>query len=408
MDSAIAIVSLGAKLKHEKIGYARYRLLANMLADRGYSVDLIVGGFQDGKRPNPEVIQFQRHDDDRFNLVVIPEPAPGKDIVRRPMRGYSAAAKGLEKHFHDRFRYDLVYAEVPPNDVALVAGSFAQRHNIPFVVDVTDLWPEECRPALGVPILKTARALPFLRDARKAYDLAAAAVGTSKEFAMRPFADRPNDIPHLVVYLGTDLATFDEGVVHYGSHVDKREGEYWVTYAGALLPTSGLDHLVVASMLLEEHGYRDIRMRILGSGPQEKSLRALASDLDAPVDFLGWLPYQCMAAHLRKSDVMVNSHVRKAPRSVGAKIADYLASGHPVVNTSASEEVCDMMRSREIGINVAAEDPEVLASAIAFLHDNPVESQEMGLRARIMAEEEFDRPRAYRPIVSLVDSLLEQ
>lgn len=402
----IAIVTMGVKLGNEKKGYPRFRFLANLLVSQGYAVDLITSSFQHWEKAQRDTEHFEKAADEHYNIVFIKEPGYDKNVDIKRILSHSAAAKNLRKYFEEHHDYDLVYAEIPPNNVALVAGKFAQRINVPFVTDVNDLWPEAMRMAFDVPVLSSVLFSSFSRDARDAYKLTSAVVGTSEEYAARPFKDRPEDIPHRVVYVGTDLENFDEGVARFTSYIEKPADEFWVTYAGTLGSSYDIATLIQAVDELKQRGYEDIRAKILGSGPTEGDLRHLAEVLDAPVDFIGYLPYQKMAVYLRKSDVVVNSFVKKAPQSIVNKIGDYFASGHPMINTCSSEELREKVERQELGINVEAEDPEVLAAAILALYDDPALRQEMGLNARTVAEEEFDRPRSYRRIVELIGELL--
>lgn len=408
MGSRIAIVSLGAKLGYEGKGYTRFRLLAHLLASRGHIVDLVVGDFARDKKACPDILRLSQEPPDCFSVVRLEEPTPGREFALRHVRGYSAASRKLTAYLHEHPDYDLVYAEVPPYDVGLAAGRFAQKYNIPFVVDVTDLWPDGQGLPFDVPVLGSLLSRPYLRDARAAFDLASGVVGTFEDLVLRAFADRPCDIPHRAVPVGCDLERFDEGVARYATHVDKPDDQYWITYAGSLVSDEDLPVLFDAVALLVERGFSDLRVRVLGSGPSEEGLRALVSNLAIPVDFVGRQPYQKMAAHLRWSDVMVEPGAFGGPHPTGNKFGDYLASGHPIVNSSACEEVRDFVRDREVGLNVTPGDVETLADAIAHLHEHREEGQEMGLRARLIAEEDFDRRRSYRAIVSLVEGLLDE
>lgn len=404
----IAIVSIGVKLGDEKKGYTRFRFLANLLVSQGYDVDLITSSFQHWEKAQRDIEHFERSADERYNVVFIHEPGYTKNVDPKRIHSHAVAAKNLRKYFEKHSEYDLIYTEIPPNDVALVAARFAERLNIPLVVDVNDLWPEAMHMSFDVPILSNLLFSPFMRDARAVYKLASAVVGTSEEYAARPFQDRPEDIPHCVVYVGTDLGLFDEGVARFTSYIEKPAGEFWVTYAGTLGSSYDLATLIKTAYELKERGYENIRVKILGSGPTEGDLHCLADDLDAPVDFIGYQPYQKMAVYLRKSDIVVNSFVKKAPQSIVNKIGDYLASGHPIINTCSSTELREKIDSQKLGLSVEAENPDILADAILKLYKDPALCQDMGLRARTVAEEEFDRRRSYRRIVKLIEMLLKE
>ena len=120
------------------------------------------------------------------------------------------------------------------------------------------------------------------------------------------------------------------------------------------------------------------------------------------------MPYGKMAAYLAKSDIVVNSFVKKAPQSIVTKIGDYLASGHPMINTCMSPEFRKKVETDGFGINIMPEDEEILADAIERLYEDEEMRKEMGKRAREIAEEQFDRRKSYKKIVELIQVLLEK
>ena len=73
--------------------------------------------------------------------------------------------------------------------------------------------------------------------------------------------------------------------------------------------------MVLAAGELEKRGRSDIRFKILGGGPaKSRTGRVLANTKQIySVEFVGYAPYGKMAAYLKKSDILVNSFVKKAP-----------------------------------------------------------------------------------------------
>ena len=115
-----------------------------------------------------------------------------------------------------------------------------------------------------------------------------------------------------------------------------------------------------------------------------------------------------MAAYLKKSDILVNSFVKKAPQSIVTKIGDYLAAGKAMINTCMSPEFRKKVETDGFGVNIMPEDEEVLADAIERLYENEKMREEMGKQARKIAEEQFDRPESYKKIVELIRELTEK
>ena len=207
------------------------------------------------------------------------------------------------------------------------------------------------------------------------------------------------------MYVGNDLSAFDEGAAARAAEVAKPEGEFWITYAGTLGASYDIATLVeAASVLSKEHP--NVRVKILGDGPDRAKLEEQAAALGAPVDFVGYAPYDLMAAYLKASDITVNSLVKSAPQSIVTKIGDYLAAGIPLVNTGSSPEFRAKVETDGFGVNVLAEDVDALADALAALIDDPDKRAAMGTIARTVAENQFDQPHSYQAIVQLVRSLV--
>lgn len=401
----IAVVTMGVKLPGEIRGYTRFRKISEMLVEAGFEVDLITSSFQHWEKAQRDKSSAQ-YQGLPYNVVFIDEPGYKRNLDLSRISSHSKAAHNLSAHFAtDPWRYDLIYSEIPPNDVALAAAEAAKVAGVPFVADVNDLWPEAMRMAFDVPVVSTLAFRSFARDAGKVYQMLDAAVGTSDEYAKRPAADRTGPYPHITVYVGNDLAEFDGGVARYGAEIEKPAGEFWVAYAGTLGASYDIATLIDAAALLAEDDTR-MRLKLLGDGPEREALQKRAAASGAPVDFLGYLDYPQMAAWLSRCDLTVNSLHAGAAQSVVTKIGDYLSAGVPMVNTGESPEFRRKVERDGFGVNVEPENASKLALAIQRLSRNSSVRKIMGARARAIAESEFDQRTSYLEIVHLVQRLL--
>ena len=133
----IAVITMGVRLNGEK-GYTRFRYICEFLADAGYQVDLITTTFQHWEKAQRDVEKIKA-DSYRFGIKFIYEPGYRKNVDLRRIRSHRIAAKNLTALLEREGDYDLLYAEIPPNDVALAAAEFAQRRGIPLFADLNDL-----------------------------------------------------------------------------------------------------------------------------------------------------------------------------------------------------------------------------------------------------------------------------
>lgn len=404
MKKKIAVISMGVKLNGEK-GYSRFRYIGDFLSDAGYQVDLITTTFQHWEKAQRDIDAIKK-EDYKFQLKFIYEPGYRKNIDLRRIRSHSIAAKNLTKLLEKEGDYDLIYCEIPPNDVALAAAEYAKKKGIPFVPDVNDLWPEAMRMVLDIPVVSDILFYPLQRDAEKVYSLVSGIIGTSDEYRDRPLKNQKLGVPRKTVYVGNEIAEFDRGVEKYGPEIQKPEGEFWVSYAGTIGTSYDIRTMVLAGKELLDRGMSQIKFKILGGGPLKDELENLAKEQGCVnVEFVGYAPYPKMAAYLAKSDILVNSFVKKAPQSIVTKIGDYLAAGKPMINTCMSPEFRQKVENDGFGINILPEDVKILADAIAELYEDRDGCRIMGEKARKIAEEQFDRPESYKKIIELIEEL---
>lgn len=400
----IAVITMGVRLDGEK-GYTRFRYLCDFLTDAGYRVDLITTTFQHWEKSQREMKKINK-EDYRFGLKFIYEPGYKKNVDLQRIRSHKIAARNLSALLEAEGDYDLIYAEIPPNDVALQAARFAHKKGIPFVADVNDLWPEAMRMVLDIPLLSSLLFYPLQRDAQRVYDLVSGVIGTSDEYRDRPFYNKKSQVPRATVYVGNEISVFDKGAREQEDNVAKEEQEFWVAYAGTIGTSYDIKTLVLAGEELSKRGFADIKIKILGGGPLKEELENLSREKRiCNVEFAGYAPYDKMAAYLKKSDILVNSFVRKAPQSIVTKIGDYLAAGKAMINTCMSPEFRKKVETDGFGINILPEDVNILADAIVRLYKDESGRLEMGLKARRIAEEEFDRPKSYQKIEEMVRAL---
>jgi glycosyltransferase involved in cell wall biosynthesis len=129
--------------------------------------------------------------------------------------------------------------------------------------------------------------------------------------------------------------------------------------AGRLSPEKGFDVLLEAMQLAVAEG-RDLRLDIIGSGPERDRLLELAEPLQDRVRMLPAVP---RAELLRRID---EAHVLVAPsrrEGLGMVALEALSRGRPVI----ASRVGGLVETVEHGVDgllVAPDDPEALAGAL--------------------------------------------
>ena len=143
---------------------------------------------------------------------------------------------------------------------------------------------------------------------------------------------------------------------------------------GRLVPTKGHDVLIRACAALISAG-RELRLSIIGSGPAEQELKALAEEqgISDHVDFRGALAFADVLEALDQSDLfclaprLIPGH---PPDGIPNVIAEDMALRLPVVTTRVSA-IPELVSDGETGCLVEVDDVEAFAAAIERLAADP-------------------------------------
>lgn len=146
-------------------------------------------------------------------------------------------------------------------------------------------------------------------------------------------------------------------------------GEGRLLAVGRLVPEKGYADLLRAVARLRDEG-REVRLTLVGEGPHEPRLRALAADLGVPVRFAGSLAPGALDDVYAGTDVVV---VPSRREGFGLVAVEALARRRPVVATAAGGLV-DVVEDGVTGWAVPPGDVGALAAAIAGALDDPAEA----------------------------------
>lgn len=405
----IAIVSNGYAWFPCEAGPSRFYYIAQMFVKAGYEVEVITVDFQHFKKEprDKKMILEQNYP---FKITMVKTPPYKKNVDLRRIYSNKIVAKNIAVYLNIHVKeYDVVYCSIPANNVAAVTSEICRKNQVPFVVDIEDLWPEAMSMVIKNEKLRRVLLHSMERDAETAYKNASGVIGTSEDYTMRAFKRREKNIPYKTVYVGCDLADFDDGIKKYAGKIEKPQNEFWVTYAGSISTSYDIRTLIDSGRELAEKkaGEKEVHIQLLGTGSTKEELEKYVADNHiSNVHFWGFTKYHKMAAVLSKSDVVVNSFVKGAPQSIVNKIGDYLSSGKPMINTLENPVFCELVEKNQVGVNIEPENVPVLTETILKFMQGAF--SQMGENARKLAETEFDRKVAYQEIVKLAEKVSEK
>jgi rhamnosyl/mannosyltransferase len=157
---------------------------------------------------------------------------------------------------------------------------------------------------------------------------------------------------------------------------------------GRLVSYKGYDVLIRALTGVDGH------LIIIGTGPEQRSLRRLAAGLGVSdrVTFTGYLSNEDIKIHLWAARVFAFPSVTDA-ETFGIAQLEAMAVGLPIVNTRLNTAVPRVARDGIEAITVPPGDPRLLAAALTRLLDDKAMAKRLGAAARARVCDEFGATR---------------
>ena len=288
--------------------------------------------------------------------------------------------------------HDVVFATSTPLTVAIPGMLASLVHRRPLVFEVRDLWPEA---PIQLGALRNPLLIAGLRWLEKlTYRRSAAVIALSPGIRDGIVATgiRTARVPVIPNCSDLDLFTPEppdpKVVARYGLQ------DYCiVTHAGSMGDKNGLETLVDAAEILQRAGRDDVKIVLVGEGRNETVLRArVESKRLRNVVFTGGVSRTDVAEILKSSDVCL-CLVKNLPvlsTCSPNKLFDALAAGRPVI-VNIEGWMRELVESNRVGLFATPDSAADLAARILELVGSYEARHSMGIRARRLAEAQFDR-----------------
>lgn len=379
---------------------SRFKYIANLLLKKGYSVEIITTNFYHKNKAH-RIFDPNSVKDLKYKFTMIEEPGYPANVCLKRIYSHYVFSKNLEKYLNSiKEKIDVVYCSIPSLDTGKVAAKFCKKNNIKYVIDVQDLWPEAFKMVYNPPIISKLLYLPFELKANSVYKSADDIVAVSETYVKRAADVNKKYKNKLSVFLGTDLSHFDN--CNKENKVAKNSKKIEIAYIGMLGHSYDLTNVINAIAELNKQGISNIKFTVMGKGPLREKFENYAKEKGIDYEFTGTLEYPKMVGRLCACDIAVNPIVKGAAQSIINKVADYAASGLPVLNTMECQEYRDLVENYNIGFNCINDDYIDLAEKMKILIKDKKLREKMGKNNRLLAEEKFDRRKTYPKIVELI------
>jgi phosphatidylinositol alpha-mannosyltransferase len=283
-------------------------------------------------------------------------------------------------------RYNASNAPIDPRPWSRRAVASELRRFAPQVVHVheplspsTGMWAtlEARAPVVATFHSAAARswlfdlAAPMLRRVARRIAIRMAVSESAAAFARARLGGRFEIVPN-----GTDVSRFADALP-----ADLGPGPK-ILFVGRIDARKGFPVALRAFSLLARDR-SDLRLIVVGDGPQRDAVGSLAPEVRARVEMLGAVPNDALPTYHAVCDVFVAPAL--SGESFGMVLVEAMAAGLPVV-ASAIEGYRDVVRDGVDGVLVPPHEPRALAAAVGKILDDPVLAQRLAAAGRDRAD----------------------
>jgi glycosyltransferase involved in cell wall biosynthesis len=301
-------------------------------------------------------------------------------------------------------RPDLLLVESPPLFLGWAGRWLSWRFGAPYVLNVSDLWPESAI-RLGVVARGSLAARLAERLERSLYRHAAGLAGQSSEIVDH-LAERAPGVPVELVTNGVDPDRFGphRKTPEAAELLGNESGPVFL-YAGLLGHAQGLDRVLdlAASLAPEIPG----RIVLVGGGPREEHLaRRVATEGITRVRLVQAQPRERVPELLAAADAALVPLWVELPGAVPSKIYEAMASGLPIL-LLAGGEPARRVEEAGAGLAVPLDDEAAARDAFRRLATDRDLARRLGEAGRRTAETVYHRDQIAARLDRFLRGLLE-
>lgn len=281
---------------------------------------------------------------------------------------------------------DFLFVESPPLFLGITAYLTAKRWQIPFILNVADLWPDFVR---GVGLMKKGYALKFAEKLEAWLYQRANWINVVTEGMREILIQNKQVPPSKVLFLpnGVDTQIFYPQIPDEKWRVQLNlPNRPFVLYAGTHGYAHGMEVILETAELLAD---TEIQFLFVGGGSEKATIEQLSQQKQ--LNNVTFWPPQSPAVICRLYSFAVaglatlrDSADLESMRL--AKILAIMACGKPVLYSGGAGEGARLITTAQAGIVVPPQQPVALAQAIRELVADPRQASQLGSNGRIYVE----------------------
>jgi glycosyltransferase involved in cell wall biosynthesis len=311
---------------------------------------------------------------------------------------------------------DVIVSAFPTIELCVEAVNYGERHHVPVVLDMRDMWPDifvDLVPKIMRPLVRRALA-PLFRDSEKACSMATAITGITDVFVswgvqrgrrQRTSLDR--SFPLGYISKAPSQEKIREAEAFWDELGVRREKHRLVAcFFGTFGRQLDLRSVIEAARILYKQG-KDICFALCGTGDFFEQHRRSAADLPNVI-LPGWVDAAVIYALMRRSHVGLDPLPDRYDflATINNKAIEYMSAGLPIISSPARGVLHDLIYQKHCGLSYGHGDAEGLAAVLSHLYSNSETVREMSVNAGRLFNESFVAEKVYGDMASYLEEVV--
>jgi glycosyltransferase involved in cell wall biosynthesis len=385
----------------------RTALLADELTKRGHSVLWWASAFEHLTKTWVCYWDCEYVLHDKFKIIALKGIGYKKNVSLQRYIDQKILARKFRRAIPLQSKPDIIIASLPTYDLAYVASVFAQKNNIPIIVDIRDPWPEIFLDHIPSPLRYIAKTLLHrdfmkvqrtLRSATSVVSMMARLLNWGLEYAGREMTWRDS-----VFYLGYKRDTSSEQSSRIEEMFQKIKSKFIVCFIGSFAEYHDPSILVQCATKLQAE--KDIHFVLAGDGELMAEISENAKSLEN-LTLTGWLDQSEISTLLRHSDVGV-CPTKHESYFFPNKAFAYFSANLPIISAFQGD-IKDLIEKHHIGMYYSPNDLNGLTNCIKELYNNTSMYEKMSINVRNVFDHMFGANKIYKRYVDLIERIVQE
>ena len=398
------IFQTGEPLQIDSAGLRPMRAinLSNTLIEQGHEVVLWSSDFNHFSKTHrfkkEKAIQFSKN----LEIKLIPSRGYSSNIGIARLIDHIELALNLKRMLKTQLPPDVAFIGYPPIEAPWVIARWFKKHNVPFLIDVKDAWPELFVRALPVRFSRIIKIifLPQFMMMKKVFRMADGISAPTQDFldwCLQKLPREQNSYDRVTPITAPDSIIPQEELKKAEVWLDelniKDTGIFRVCYVGSM--TFSLNF----SPIIEAAKHLPIEFVIAGNGSSYETTITQCKHL-SNIRFLGWIDRAQINRLYARSNLMIAPYLNSFDfqLNITNKFYDAMSNGKPFI-TCLSGAITKVMNENDIGIKYDGDKISNLTAVLATLIDDKNSLIKLGNNARHLYQQQYTSNKVYSELV---------